>query len=59
MKEIESYLRQISNKIYSKQREIDFENDITRKRNLKKELDVLQLKKEVALLRKKIKQIEG
>ena len=59
MKKIESYLHQITNKIYFKQKELNFENDNTRKVNLKKELDVLKLKKQIALLRKKIKIIEG
>lgn len=59
MKKIENYLNQVNNKIHLKQKELDFEKDNARKESLKKELIVLQFKKDIALLRKKIKLIEG
>ncbi len=48
----------LTNQIDIKCREVNNERDEYRKRALRKELEVLKLRKEIATIRKKIKQIE-
>lgn len=59
MQKIENYIVQTNNKIQLKQKELSFENDLNRRENLKRELNVLQLKKQIAILQKKIKLIQN
>lgn len=59
MKQIENHISDLGNKILLKQKEISFERDSNRRMQLRKELNVLQLKKDIAVIRKKIKQLEG
>lgn len=59
MRQIIDYINKMNNKIALKQKEISFERDTNRRQRLRKELNVLQLKKEIAVIRKKIKQLEG
>lgn len=59
MNQIEHYISDLGNKILLKQKEIGFEKDSNRRLRLRKELNVLQLRKDIAVIRKKIKQLEG
>jgi len=58
MRQIQDYLQKIGNKIALKQKEISFEKNANRRLRLRKELNVLQLKREIAEIRKRIKQLE-
>jgi len=58
MQKIENYITQINNRIQLKHKELSFENDLNGRENLKRELNVSQLKKQIAVLQKKIKQIQ-
>lgn len=59
MRQIEQHIHDLGNKILLKQKEIGFERDSNRRQRLRKELNILQMKKEIAVIRKKIKQLEG
>lgn len=59
MRQIQDYLQKIGNKINLKQKEISYEKNAQRRLRLRKELNVLQLKREIAEIRKKIKQLDG
>lgn len=59
MNQIEHYISELGNKILLKQKEIGFEKDSNRRSRLRKELNVLQLRKDIAVIRKKIRQLEG
>ena len=59
LKQIQQQIQELENKIILKQKEIGFEKDSNRKIKLQDELKILQLKKEIAIVRKRIKQFEG
>lgn len=58
MNTINQYIIKLRNKIDLKLRELNYEKDIHRRQRLQKELQALKLKKEIAEIRKKIKQLE-
>ncbi len=58
MQQIQNHIRELNHKIQIKQKEIIFEQDNKKRNSLKKQLTVLELKKEIAVIKKRIKQIE-
>lgn len=51
-------INSLSNQIILKNNEINLEKDSITKQKLNKELNVLKLKKEIAVIKKKIRQLE-
>lgn len=52
------HLNKLNNKINYTHKEIGLENNNDRKKKLLKELEILKLQKEIAVIRKKIKELE-
>lgn len=52
-------IRSLTNQIDIKYKEIHFEKDEQKKRALRKELEILELRREISTIRKKIKELEG
>ena len=58
MIKVTEYINDITNKITLKSQELRYEKDGKRRQRLQKELEVLRLKREIGMIRKKIKQLE-
>lgn len=52
------YINNMTNKINLKSQELRYEKDGKRRQQLQRELEVLRLKKEIGMIRKKIQQLE-